>query len=177
VENQTALTNELPAAPLPLPPFDLHVYRAGLVAGILTFLAFAGVAKDIAALMSPGDRGELTWGFLSVRYTSLSRVWFGYRFVGETAWLAAVPHLLLYGASMIGLAGARRWGWYVAFAYVLYVPLSEWTYMFLYPLGYLSGQPYPDPIRWSEWVFLLISFPLELLAAWLLWWYRDVFVR
>jgi hypothetical protein len=144
---------------------------------VLTFLAFVGVVKDIAVLLSPGERGELTWGFLSVRYTSLMRVWFGYRFVGETAWLAAIPHLLLYGASMIGLVGARRWGWYVAFAYVLYIPLSEWTYMFLYPLGYLSGQPYPDPLRWGEWVFLMISFPLELLAAWSLWWYRDVFVR
>lgn len=68
-----------------------------------------------------------------------------------------------YQAGLI--AGARRWGWYVAFVYVLYIPLSEWTYMFLYLLGYLSGQPYPDLIRWSEWVFLMISFPLEVLAA------------
>jgi hypothetical protein len=175
VEDQPAAlsTSALPT----VSAIDLHVYRAGVIAGVLTFLAFVGVVKDIAVLLSPGERGELTWGFLSVRYTSLSRVWFGYRFVGETAWLAAAPHLLLYGASMVGLAGARRWGWYVALAYVLYIPLSEWTYMFLYPLGYLSGQPYPDPIRWSEWVFLMISFPLEVLAAWLLWWYRDVFVR
>ena len=169
----TLSTSSFPTVPV----IDLHVYRAGVVAGVLTFLAFVGVVKDIAVLLSPGERGELTWGFLSVRYTSLSRVWFGYRFVGETAWLAAAPHLLLYGVSMVGLAGARRWGWYVAFAYVLYIPLSEWTYMFLYPLGYLSGQPYPDPIRWSEWVFLMISFPLEVLAAGVLWWYRDVFVR
>jgi hypothetical protein len=49
--------------------------------------------------------------------------------------------------------------------------------MVLYPLGYLSGQAYPDPIRYGEWFFLLISFPLELLAAGLLWWYRDIFTR
>ena len=175
MEDQPAALST-PALPT-VPAIDLHVYRAGVIAGVLTFLAFVGVVKDIAVFLSPGERGELTWGFLSVRYTSLSRVWFGYRFVCETAWLAAAPHLLLYGVSMVGLAGARRWGWYVTFAYVLYIPLSEWTYMFLYPLGYLSGQPYPDPIRWSEWVFLMISFPLEVLAAGVLWWYRNVFVR
>ena len=155
----------------------LRVFRAGVVAGVLALIGFLGVVKDIGAILSPGERGDLTWGFLSVRYTSLSRVWFGYRFVGEDAWKAAFPHLMLYAAAMIGLSGMRRWGWYVAFAYLLYIPVSEWTYMLLYPLGYLTGQAYPDPIRESEWIFLAISFPLELLAAGLLWWYRDVFVR
>lgn len=154
---------------------DMRVFRAGVVAGVLALIGFLGVVKDIGAIMSPGERGDLTWGFLSVRYTSMSRVWFGYRFVGEDAWKAAFPHLLLYGAAMVGLIGMRRWGWYVAFAYLLYIPISEWTYMLFYPLGYLTGQAYPDPIRESEWLFLVISFPLELLAAGLLWWYRDVF--
>lgn len=49
--------------------------------------------------------------------------------------------------------------------------------MVLYPLGYLTGEAYLDPIRYREWMFLLISFPLELLAAWLLWRYRDVITR
>ena len=40
-----------------------------------------------------------------------------------------------------------------------------------------SGQVYLDPIRRSEWVFSAIRFPLEVLAAGLLWWYRDIFVR
>lgn len=47
--------------------------------------------------------------------------------------------------------------------------------MLLYPLGYLTGQPYPEPLMRGEWFFLLVSFPLELLAVWLLWWYRDLF--
>lgn len=159
------------------PVGDIHIFRAGVIAGVLALIGFFGVVKDIGAILSPGERGDLTWGFLSVRYTSLSRVWFGYRFVGEDAWKAAFPHLLLYGAAMMGLSGMRRWGWYVAFAYLLYIPVSEWSYMLFYPLGYLTGQAYPDPIRQSEWIFLAISFPLELLAAGLLWWYRDVFVR
>lgn len=49
--------------------------------------------------------------------------------------------------------------------------------MFFYPLGYLTGMVYPDPILHGEWFFLLISLPLELSAAWLLWRYRNLFVR
>ena len=30
-------------------------------------------------------------------------VWFGYRLVGEDAWKAAFPHLILYAAAMMGL--------------------------------------------------------------------------
>ena len=176
MNDETDLTVNSVTAP-PQPIGDIRVFRAGVIAGVLAFIAFLGAVKDIGAVLSPGERGDLTWGFLSVRYTSLSRVWFGYRFVGEEAWKAAFPHLLLYAAAMIGLSGMRRWGWYVAFAYLLYIPVSEWTYMLLYPLGYLTGQAYPDPIRQSEWIFLAISFPLELLAAGLLWRYRDVFVR
>jgi len=175
--NETANLTMNPVAPPPQPVGDIRVFRAGVLAGVLALIAFLGAVKDIGAVLSPGERGDLTWGFLSVRYTSLSRVWFGYRFVGEEAWKAAFPHLILYAAAMIGLSGMRRWGWYVAFAYLLYIPVSEWTYMLLYPLGYLTGQAYPDPIRQSEWIFLAISFPLELLAAGLLWRYRDVFVR
>lgn len=176
MENTTdALVKETEPSFAPAP--NLRVYRAGVIAGILSFLAFLGVVKDLNAILDPGGHGEVAWGFLMVRYTSLSRVWFGYRLTGAAAWWATLPHLVLYATGMIGLIGLRRWGWYLLFAYLLYIPLSEWTYMFLYPLGYLSGAPYPDPVRWGEWFFLLISFPLELLAAWLLWRYRDLFVR
>src|SRR5215475_5198594 len=85
----------------PQPVGDLRVFRAGLIAGVLAFISFLGAVKDIGAVLSPGERGDLTWGFLSVRYTSLSRVWFGYRFVGEEAWKAAFPHLVVYAAAVI----------------------------------------------------------------------------
>ncbi len=156
---------------------DPHVYRAGVIAGVLAFLAFLGVVKDVNALLNPYGHGEVAWGFLMLRYSSLQRVWFGYRFVGDAAWYATIPHLILYAAAMVGLIGLKRWGWSLLFAYLLYIPVSEWSYMFLYPLGYLTGEPYPDPVRYGEWFFLLISFPLELLGAWPLWRYRDIFVR
>ncbi len=155
----------------------VRAYRAGVVAGLLSFIAFLGVVKDVNALLDPSGRGEVAWGFVMVRYTSLQRVWFGYKLTGAAAWYSAFPHCLLYLATMIGLIGRRSWGWLLAFAYLLYIPLSEWTYMLLYPLGYLTGEAYPDPIRYGEWMFLLISFPLELLAAWLLWRYREVFAQ
>ena len=157
--------------------FEDRAYRAGVIAGMLSFLAFLGVVKDLNAILDPSGRGEVAWGFVMVRYTSIQRVWFGYKLTGEGAWYASFPHLFLYAATMIGLIGKTRWGWRLAFLYLLYIPLSEWTYMALYPLGYLTGQAYPDPIRYGEWLFLLISFPLELLAAGMLWWYRDVFIR
>jgi hypothetical protein len=153
-----------------------RAYRAGVVAGALSFIALLGVVKDLNALLDPAGRGEIAWGFLMVRYSSLQRVWFGYKLTGVQAWYATFPHLALYAAALVGLVGMKRWGWRLALAYLLYIPLSEWTYMALYPLGYLTGQAYPDPIRYGEWIFLLISFPLELLAAWLLWRYRDVFL-
>lgn len=153
----------------------VRAYRAGVVAGLLSFIAFLGVVKDVNALLDPSGRGEVAWGFVMVRYTSLQRVWFGYKLTGAAAWYATFPHCLLYLATMIGLIGRRSWGWLLAFVYLLYIPLSEWTYMLLYPLGYLTGEAYPAPIRYGEWIFLFISFPLELLAAWLLWRYRDVF--
>ncbi len=171
---------QIPVSPATTPAIDMQVYRvyrAGVIAGVLSFIAFLGVVKDLNALLDPAHRGEVAWGFLMVRYSSMQRVWFGYRFTGQAAWLATFPHLLLYAAGIYGLIGLKRWGWYLLFTYLLYIPLSEWTYMFLYPLGYLTGEPYPEPIVYGEWFFLLISFPLELLAAWLLWRYRDLFVR
>jgi hypothetical protein len=156
---------------------DPHVFRAGVLAGVLAFIAFVGVFKDVYALIDPGRRGSLAWGFLMVRYTSLERVWFGYRLHGDAAWYATLPHVAIYAAAIIGLAGMRRWGWWLVFLYVIYVSLSEWSFMFFYPLGYLTGEPYPAAWANEEWKFLVVSTPLELTAAAALWWYRDVFVR
>jgi hypothetical protein len=159
------------------PAVDIRVYRAGFIAGAIALIALLGVIKDLGAILAPGGSGQFVWGFLVLRYSSLERVWFGYLFTGYAAWLATFPHLVLYAASIYSLMGLRRWGWYLVFAYMLYIPLSEWVYMFLYPLGYLTSRPYPEPILRTEWLFLLIGLPLELSVVGLLWWYRGLFVR
>jgi len=160
-----------------IPAVDLRAHRAGFIAGAIALVAFLGALKDVGALLAPRGTGQFVWGFLILRYSSIERVWFGYLFTGYAAWLATFPHLVLYAVSIYGLIGLRRWGWYIVFAYLLYIPLSEWAYMFLYPLGYLTGRPYPEPILRTEWLFLFIGLPLELGVAGLLWWYRDLFVR
>lgn len=174
---QTVSSVQEANAPSTAPTVDLRAYRAGMVAGALTLICLFGLVKDLYAVLKTGGRGQLVLGFLMIRYSSIERVWFGYRFTGHAAWLATIPHLILYAAAVYGLIGLKRWGWYLLFGYVLYIPLSEWLYMFFYPLGYLTGMTYPDPILRGEWLFLLISFPLELSAAWLLWRYRNLFVR
>ncbi len=63
---------------------------------------------------------------------------FGYRFFGLEALLATFFHLVLYAVGTYGLIGLRRWAWLV-FLYVLYVPLSECIFLFLYGLGYLTN--------------------------------------
>jgi hypothetical protein len=83
----------------------------------------------------------------------------------------------IYGAAILGLLGLKRCGWWLVFLYLAYVPLSEWSFMFIYPLGYLTGDPYPAVWANEEWKFLEVSTPLELSRLALLWWYRDVFVR
>jgi hypothetical protein len=105
------------AAVRPEREVDPHVFRAG----VLAFVAFVGVFKDVYALADPGRRGELAWGYLMVRYTSLERVWFGYRLTGDAAWYAALPHVAVYRAVIVGLVGLRSWGWLLAFLYVAYV--------------------------------------------------------
>lgn len=154
-----------------------HGYRAGLVAGAITLIALLGVVKDLYALLKPSGRGQLIFGFLILRYTRLERVWFGYRFTGKDALLATIPHLLIYAAVAYGLITRRRWGWMLTFAYVLYIPLSEFAFAILYPLGYLTRQPYAQSVMRAEWFFIAVSLPLELLTVWLLWRYRDLFWR
>jgi hypothetical protein len=98
------------AAVRPQRDVDAHVFRAGVLAGVLAFVAFVGVFKDVYALVDPGRRGELAWGFLMVRYTSLERVWFGYKLTGDAAWYATLPHVAIYGAAIIGLVGSAALG-------------------------------------------------------------------
>ena len=152
-------------------------YRAGVFAGILTFIAFLGCVKDIYALLDPAGRGQMAWGFLMLRYSSLQRVWFGYKFTGDAAWYAVFPHLALYAAAVYGLVARRRWCTWLLFAYLIYVPISQIIYMALYPFGWATGTPLPPEFVRGEWLFLAISVPLELGAAALVWRYRDVFTR
>jgi len=177
MEHTTVDSGRAEMEPSSGPAVDLRAHRAGFIAGAIALVAFLGALKDVSALLAPRGTGQFIWGFVILRYSSLERVWFGYRFTGYAAWLATIPHLALYAASIYGLIGLRRWGWYLAFAYLLYIPLSEWVFMFLYPLGYLTGRPYPESILRAEWFYLLTGLPLELGIAGLLWWYRDLFVR
>ncbi len=154
-----------------------RAYHAGLVAGAVTLVALLGVVKDLYALLKPSGRGQLIFGFLMLRYTRLERVWFGYRFTGTEAFWATIPHVLLYAAVAYGLITRRRWGWILTFAYVLYIPLSEFTFAVLYPLGYLTRQPYAESVVRTEWFFIAVSLPLELFTVWLLWRSRDLFWR
>jgi len=156
-------------------PADPRSYRAGLLAGALAFVAFIGFVKDVYALLDVNGRGEMAWGFVMLRYSSLQRVWLGYKLTGDAAWYATFPHLVLYAAAMYGMVLRRGWGWLLVFIYLLYVPVSQVIYMLLYPLGYLTGQPLPERFVRGEWLFLAISVPLELGLAGLMWRYRGVF--
>jgi len=156
-------------------PADPRSYRAGLLAGALAFVAFLGFVKDVYALLDVHGRGEMAWGFVMLRYSSLQRVWLGYKLMGEAAWYATFPHLVLYAAAIYGLVLRCGWGWLLVFIYLLYVPVSQVIYMLLYPLGYLTGQPLTEGFVRGEWLFLAISVPLELGLAGLMWRYRDVF--
>lgn len=80
-----------------------RVHRAGVVAGLLSFIAFLGVVKDLNAILDSAGRGEVAWGSLMVRSTSLQREWFGYKLTGISAWYASFLHVSLYAATMIGL--------------------------------------------------------------------------
>ena len=119
------------------PAFDYHAYRAGIIFGALTLVLLLGVIKICGPLSSPAAVVHSLFGFLMIRYSSVERVLFGYRFFGLEALLATFFHLVLYAVGTYGLNGLRRWAWLV-FLYVLYVPLSECIFLFLYGLGYLT---------------------------------------
>ena len=112
-----------------------------------------------------------------IRYTSLERVWFGYRFFGSAAYVATMLHMLVYAAGAYGLITLRRWGWYLVIGYVLYIPLSECIFLLLYPFGYLTGQPYPLEIVRAQWSFMAVSAVLEIFIIAMLWRFRGLFTH
>ena len=153
-----------------------RAYHAGLIAGAVTLVALLGVVKDLFALLKPSGRGQLVFGFLTLRYTRLERVWFGYRFTGQEALLATIPHVLLYAAVAYGLITRRRWGWVLTFAYVLYIPLSELAFAIFHPAVFTRNLSIRSAAQ-TEWIFLAVSLPLAFFTARLLWRYRDLFWR
>jgi hypothetical protein len=63
------------------------------------------------------------------------QVWFGYRFAGWLAKLLTLPHLVIYGYAAYGLWRLTPLGWWVAFLYLLYLPISILLYLLLYGSG------------------------------------------
>lgn len=63
------------------------------------------------------------------------QVWFGYRFEGMMAKVLTIPHLLVYGYAAYGLFRMTRLGWWVAFLYLLYIPVSMLLYLMRYGTG------------------------------------------
>ena len=76
-----------------------------------------------------------------------------------------------------GLITLRRWGWYVLFGYLLYIPLSEALFLLFYPFGYVTGLPYPIQVVWVHVPYLITLVVLVVLSVWMLWRYRDLFVH
>lgn len=157
------------------PQVDLRSFRAGGVIGVLAFIILLGAMKDAAALLTPGGRGALTWGYLMVRYSSLQRVWFGYRFSQDLAWYMTIPHAVLYAVAAYGLWMLRRWAWYLVFGYLFYVPISSTIFMVLYPFGYLTGVPYEGRFFADETIFYVGSLFFVAGAIWMLFRYREFF--
>jgi hypothetical protein len=136
--------------------FDHNAFRLGTVLGGLALLAALGAFKNFMALFSGEREGYVLFGFLALQY-SASQVWFGYAFSGLTAQLLRIPHILLYSAAAYGLWTRCKWAWYLVFGYLLYIVLSLGVYTLLYPWGWLTGQPYPQPYLASETRFFFES--------------------
>ena len=157
--------------------FDARIYNAGLVFGAVTLVMLLGVIKDVWALLKPSGQGQLVFGFLMIRYSSLDRVWFGYSLTGTAAWYATIPHVVLYTAGIYGLVTRRRWGWVLISVYLLYVPLSEALYALFARFGYLGRPVIPAEVLWAHVPYYIILVVLVSLVEWRLWKYRGIFVH
>jgi hypothetical protein len=121
-------------------PTDGTVRRPALIT-ILAVLAALAVVKDLIDLV--GKPADLLMPNHDVQ------VWFGYRFEGWLAKLLTLPHLVIYGYAAYGLWRLTSPGWWVAFLYLLYMPIS----LLLYLLWYGSGEAW-------ELIFAGVSFLL-----------------
>ena len=154
--------------------FDHRAFRLGTVLGGLALLAALGAFKNFMAMFSGEHEGYVLFGFLALQY-SASQVWFGYAFKGLTAQLLRIPHILLYSAAAYGLWTRRKWAWYLVFGYLLYIVLSLGVYTLLYPWGWLTGQPFPQPYLSSETRFFFESLFIISGIEWYLYRRRDLF--
>jgi hypothetical protein len=94
---------------------------------ILAILAALAVLKDLVDLVAkPAD-------LLMPNHDV--QVWFGYRFEGWVAKLLTLPHLVIYGYAAYGLWRLTFLGWWVAFLYLLYMPIALLLYLLLYASG------------------------------------------
>ncbi|MBM4254940.1 MAG: hypothetical protein FJ147_03485 [Deltaproteobacteria bacterium] len=156
------------------PTFDHRAFRAGTVAGGLALIAALGAFKNFIAMFSGEREGYVLFGFLALQY-SASQVWFGYAFSGLTGQLLRIPHILLYCAAAYGLWTRRKWAWYLLVGYLAYVVISLGVFTLLYPWGWLTGNPYPEPYLSSETRFFFEALAMIVVLEWFLYRQRGVF--
>ena len=101
--------------------------RRPMLITILAVLAALAVVKDLIDLV--GKPADLLMPNHDVQ------VWFGYRFAGWLAKLLTLPHLVIYGYAAYGLWRLTSPGWWVAFLYLLYMPITLLLYLLLYASG------------------------------------------
>jgi hypothetical protein len=120
--------------------------RRPLLLTILAVIAALAVVKDLIDLI--GKPADLLLPNHDVQ------VWFGYRFAGWAAKLLTLPHLIIYGYAAYGLWRLTLPGWWVAFLYLLYIPIS----ILLFLLFYASGEAW-------EIIFAVVSCSLIAVIA------------
>jgi hypothetical protein len=131
---------EVGMAPEPTP----DPVRRPVLITILAVLAALAVVKDLIDLVDkPAD-------LLMPNHDV--QVWFGYRFAGWLAKLLTLPHLVIYGYAAYGLWRLTPLGWWVAFLYLLYMPITLLVYLLLYASG-------------EAWEIIFAAISLLLIAA------------
>jgi hypothetical protein len=101
--------------------------RRPVLITILAVIAALAVLKDLIDLV--GKPADILLPNHDVQ------VWFGYRFEGWLAKLLTLPHLIIYGYAAYGLWRLTSLGWWVAFLYLLYMPITILLYLLFYAAG------------------------------------------
>jgi hypothetical protein len=126
--------------------------RRPVLITILAVLAALAVVKDLIDLV--GKPADLLLPNHDVQ------VWFGYRFAGWLAKLLTLPHLVIYGYAAYGLWRLTPLGWWVAFLYLLYLPITLLAYLLLYGSG-------------EAWEIIFAGISLLLIAAIAIYLYKQ----